>query len=238
MIRITKRHTLVVAALGLGLMSGLAANAETITWTDWTAATGGGPGTATGTMSLGSGVTVTYTGELGGIETDTDWTPSTTWAGGNVSNAPNASYQELWMTGGDSYTESITFSQAVTDPTMAFWSLGGPGTTATFDFADGQNFSIQACGPSNLGGTCISQSGQVLSGRESSGTIQFAGTYTSLSFTTPVSEHWFDFTVGAADIATVTPPPVSATPEPSSLALLGTGFAGIIGILRRRIRRA
>lgn len=215
----------------------LAANSETITWTNWTGAAGNNPGTATGTLALGSGVTVTYFGQLGGIETDTDWTPSTTWAGGNVSNAPNASYQEVWITGGDSYAETITFSQAVTDPTMAFWSLGSANTTSTVDFADGENFSIQACGPSNLGGGCITQNGQVLSGNESNGTIQFAGTYTSLTFTTPVYEYWTDFTVGAADIATITPPPAS-TPEPSSVALLGAGLMGIAGVLRRRLRRA
>lgn len=36
----------------------------------------------------------------------------------------------------------------------------------------------------------------------------------------------------------VTPVPVAATPEPSSLALLGTGALGVAGVLRRRFLQA
>jgi hypothetical protein len=182
-------------------------------------------------------VTVTYNGQVGGLEHDTDWTPTSTYAGGNVSNGPSNTPVDLWMTGGSPELETITFSQAVTDPTIAFWSLGSAGTTASFNFTNGEPFSIQACGPSNLGGTCISQNGETVSGSESAGSIQFAGTYTSLSFTTPTYEYWYDFSVGAAGLGSTTPPS-NVTPEPASLALLGTGLTGILGVARRRLRRS
>jgi hypothetical protein len=235
------RNVLVLAA-GLALLSGATAKAEDITWVNWTSASAGSPGTATGTIALGSGVAVTYNGQVGGLEYDTDWGSSGTYAGGNVSDGPPNSSVDLWMTGGGSYAETITFSQAVTDPTMAFWSLGSGSTTAEFDFTNDEPFTIQACGPSDdLGGSCITQSGNNVYGNESNGTIQFLGTFTELTFTTPADEYWYDFTVGAAALADVTPPPVNpptATPEPSSLALMSTGLMGFAGVVRRRLRRA
>ena len=58
-------------------------------------------------------------------------------------------------------------------------------------------------------------------GAEGNGVIQFSGSFTSITFTTPDYENWYGFTVG------------EATPEPSSLILLGSGLLAL-GLLTRR----
>ncbi len=208
----------------------VAAHADTIIWTNWTGSAAGSPGVANGTMALGSGVTVTYNGQLDYLTNEVSWHPSSSYVGGRVSNAPPSGFQEVAMDGGNAYTETITFSQALLNPVLAIQSLGAGNATASFNFTSAEAFNIQACGPSNeYGGSCITQSGNAVFGNEGNGTILFSGTYSSISFTTPVTEQHYDFTVGAVT-------PVAVTPEPSSLALLGTGLASMAGILRRRVR--
>ena len=66
----------------------MSAHADTIGWANWSGATAGTPGTATGT--IGS-ITVTYSGENNGLLMNyPSWTPTATFTGGVVSNAPPA----------------------------------------------------------------------------------------------------------------------------------------------------
>ena len=206
----------------LAISSAGAGNASTIDWTAWTGATAGETnGTATGTAGS---VGVSYQGEVQSLQLNyPSWTPASSYVGGTISNAPLPSDNIIQIFGGaNSATDTITFSTAVTNPVFAIWSLGQGGINAQFAF--NEPFAIQAGGPSlEYGGTAITSSGNTVYGVEGNGTLQFIGTYSSISWTTPVYEDWYGFTVG-----------VSAVPEPSTWAMMILGFMGVGFLAYRR----
>jgi uncharacterized protein (DUF697 family) len=222
----------ILGLIAVGLMAGpIAASADTIDWASWSNATASGTaGSAAATFA--SGVTAGYAGELENYFTDyPSYLPTTTYTGGTIGNAPpsaNGIIQLFGDTGGPvaaTVTDTITFSQAVVDPVMAIWSLGQGGINAQFAFINAP-FTIEAGGPSaEYGGSAITASGDTVYGAEGNGVIQFNGTFTSISWTNPVYENWYGFTIGV-DTAT-------SVPEPATLALLGLGLAGV-GFMRRR----
>ena len=206
------------------------AGAATIDWTNWTTVTPGSPtgGTASGTAG---GIGVTYSGEVL-TPYNPIWTPTTTWADGTViANAPPGGAQGyIGLQGGTGAgIDTITFSAPVTNPVMAVWSLGQPGLVASFQFTPSEPFTIVAGGPSTqYAGSSIYGCGTGVCGSEGNGSIEFLGTFSSISFTTPYAEYWYAFNVG-----------VNATaPGP----LPGAGFAGLAALalaaLYARTRRA
>ena len=209
------------------LMMAQPAHADTVTWANWSNSytAGATGGSASATISATPLVNVSYSGEVESVVANyPSWEPTSTYVGGTISNAPPQSGGIVQLFGGSaSGTDTINFSTAVTDPVMAIWSLGQGGDTAQFDFTSDEPFTIQAGGPSNeYGGATITQSGNDIFGAEGNGTIQFLGTYTSLSWTTPVFENWYGFTVGIEGVAT------TSVPLPNPLAMLGVGMAGLM----------
>lgn len=209
--------------------------AAPISWVDWTAATAGfTDGTATG-GTAGSGLTVDYSGEVYGIQTQVDgtgtdwWEPSATWADGSIiGNAPPGT-DIIALRGNTGSTNIITFSQPVTNPVMAIFSLGSPIHTnpaVTYEFDTPFDVIVGGANSAFGGSSVVEMPGNVLSGVEGNGTIQFAGTVSSISFTVPTNESWHGFTVGA---------PV---PLPGAAWLFGTGLLGLLGAagLRREKR--
>jgi hypothetical protein len=223
---------LVACAVSLSAM----AHADTIAWTNWSTATSGNPGSAAGT--IGS-FNITYSGQTTGLTNVPSWTPASTFTGGVVGNAPPHT-PTIQLEGGSGITETVSFSSTVVDPIFAIWSLGAPGSPASFDFSSksGQAFNILGGGPSTeFAGSAITSTGSIVHGSEGNGLVQFIGSFDSITFTTPNFENYYAFTVGYDATLTGggTPGPV---PEPATLSLFGLGLSAIPLIRRSLLRRS
>jgi PEP-CTERM motif len=195
------------------------ARAAVIDWTAWSPSsvvTGSSGGSVSGTAGP---VGVSYSGEVESLQLNyPSWTPASSYVGGSVGNAPLPSDNIIQLYGGNSsVTDTVTFSEAVTNPVVAIWSLGEPGIEASFQFTASEPFAIQAGGPSaEYGGSSITALGSGVYGVEGNGTIQFIGTFNSISWNNPTYEDWYGVTVG-----------VSPVPEPATWAMILVGLAGL-----------
>jgi len=122
-------------------------------------------------------------------------------------------------------SNTLTFSSALTNPIMAIVSMGRTNLPVSYDFDT--SFSVLSEGRGYWGdGWYTTSPGDILTGFEMLGVIQFLGTLSSISWTS-TAEAWHGFTLGLAS-------PV-AVAEPSMLVLLGLGLVGM-GLGRRKSR--
>jgi hypothetical protein len=205
------------------------AHAATVDWTQWSSTftqsfTNGG--SASG---VSGAIGVAYAGELDNLFLNyPSWGPAGTFDGGTISNAPLPTDGIIQLFGGEGTgPNTITFSSAVLNPVMAIWSLGQGGHPTNFTFTT-SNISLESGGPSNeYGGLPITLAGNVVTGIEGNGTIQFNGLVNSITWTNTSPENWYGFTVGTAGVA-------GGVPEPAAWSLMIGGFGLAGAALRRR----
>jgi hypothetical protein len=227
----------IAVAVGLVcVLGGAPSIAGTIDWTDWTTINVGNPGgSAQGTLTASGQPTVmiNYSGDVESPSQTSDpgnfnyWLPTSTFTSATVSDAPTN--PGIVTLNGGTVVNTLTFSQAIVDPVMALLSLGQGGVQITYTFS--APFTILSGGPSqSFGGSSVYQlASNIVGGEEGNGTIQFTGTFTSLSWTVGGQEFWHGFTIGIAGVAPV--------PEPSSFVLGSIGVVGVGGLVMRTRRR-
>jgi len=193
--------------------------AAPITWATW----------SSNTAATAGSVNITYSGQLIGLET-ISWGPTATFSDGAViDNAPPPNSSMVRLTGGtNTGTNSIAFSQTVVNPVFAIWSLGQPGNSANFTFDATPTF-VAGGGSNEYGGIPISVSGNVVGGTgERNGSVIFYGSFDSISWTNPIFENYYGFTVGISGVAN------SVIPVPAAVWLFGTGLMAMVGFSRRK----
>jgi hypothetical protein len=232
MTRKTVSVQVMVAACLFGASASLA---STVSWVNWSTSytKGETAGAASGVTSGPDVLNVSYSGEVQSVVPNyPSWTPTSSYTGGGVDNAPPQAGGIVQIYGGaGTSTDTITFSEPVVNPVMAIWSLGSGGTPATFNFSSDEIFTIVAGGPSaEYGGGTITKTGNNVNGAEGNGVIMFQGTFTSLTWTTPGYEDWYGFTVGVT----------STVPLPSEIyggagLLLAVGGVKWVSGRRRKV---
>jgi hypothetical protein len=214
----------------LCLCSGLPLSAAPVLWTDWTSATSGPSGSASGVLNIGTTtVNVSYSGEIAFAQTNGGtnyWIPSAPYLSPLVDNAPpDPDIIALSL----ATTKTLTFSQPIDNLFFAVVSLNGNG----YEFDQDFEIVSSGCGYWGCGGFTEDVLGTIhqlnSTGGEPHGVIRFTGSVSSITWTSLSNEFWNGFTVGTYGLAGPVP-----IPEPGTFVLLGAGLLGLLGLRYRR----
>lgn len=233
----------VLVALATLAGSAFSANTMALTYyyTDWTSWNPGG-GTAQGLITLPDASTVNVTfdairsngspGTFMGVTGSSIWSPTTAFTSAQVSNA--STYEAIQLVGENNMRYRVTLSAPIKDPLMDVTTLGSGGTPATYVFD--APFTILSQGPTCCwgSGSLTQLASNIIEGREGAGALQFDGTYSTFSWTMPNSEYWHAFTFGIRTTLAIEPDDPTNVPEPSSVALIGLGLAGLVAMRRKK----
>ena len=212
-----------IATVGALALISAQALAAPVNWTNWTSNTAGTIG----------GVNVTYSGELSGLSgvNFPSWTPVATWQDGSIiNNAPPASGRMVQLVGSIGslvQINTITFSTPVSNPVFAIWSLGQINIPARFDFINATPTFVAGGASAEFAGVPITVFGNSVLGSEGNGSVVFNGTFSSLSWTNPLFENYYGFTVGINAGTSVIPVPAAAW-------LFGSGLLAMVAAWRRK----
>ncbi len=210
-----RRVVLLVLAFVITLTITTTAYASNIYYyANWTADTlsGAGNGSATGTIITPQGtVNISYTGDvvsstqINNIGTDyyTAW--QSVYTNSTVSNSPT-NVDVISLSQAQAYTDTLTFSTPITNPIVDIVSLG---PTVSYIFSATPVLLSQGSASFGGCGTCLSITGNTLTGTEGDGVVEFVGTFSSISWTTSGGEYWNGFTIGVAGEATAAPEPAT-----------------------------
>lgn len=237
---------------------GFAANAATISWTDWKSSSVNSDDSFTGLGTITtstSTVNVTYNNPQGvaffTANGGTDyWTDSSRER--DATTSPYTSdFVENIPTGTDiiglqyAGTQSLTFSEAIANPVFSYVSLNGNGYAFDQDFellsvggADGNECGYWGCGTSYKNVVALEDGNyeyQLLGTGEPHGTLRFTGAFDTVTWRSLSDESWNGFTVGVEGTAEeILPSDGNPVPEPSTILLLGSGLAGLVFYRRKR----
>ncbi|MEB3182199.1 MAG: hypothetical protein VKL59_24655 [Nostocaceae cyanobacterium] len=223
------------------LLSSPNVQAATIAWTDWQSGSVGKPGTASGliTLSDASQIGVQYTGEILDLQTNGEfnyWNPATPYLSTTVANAPPTS-DIISLVGGNSIVNTLSFSQPITNPILAIVSLGSSIAQIPVRYQFDAPFNILSSGQGYWGeGPFSKLPGNVLEGIEGHGSIQFSGTYSTISWTVPTAETWHGFTLGTA-LELRNNSPTSVPESTSFLSVITMGMLSLTAVRKRKQQR-